>query len=148
MQATVKVNDTYFSTKAYNTPAWKNMVMCQEVGHVLGLDHQDEDFSNANLGTCMDYTSDPSSNQHPDQHDYDMLEEIYAHLDSVNTTFPAPISGGKGGGKPSSIGLQMDVSDVSAWGDVVKTDARSNSRLYKRALDENITLYTFVIWAK
>ncbi|MBI1895150.1 MAG: hypothetical protein HYS04_01245, partial [Acidobacteria bacterium] len=47
--------------------------------------HQDEDFNNPNLGTCMDYTSNPSSNQHPNQHDYDQLELIYAHLDSTTT---------------------------------------------------------------
>src|SRR3989344_796818 len=40
----VKMNDTYFNTATYNTPAWRNMVMCQEVGHTLGLDHQDENF--------------------------------------------------------------------------------------------------------
>jgi hypothetical protein len=39
--------------------------MCQEVGHTFGLDHQDENFNNTNLGTCMDYTNDPSTNQHP-----------------------------------------------------------------------------------
>ncbi|HEX6871286.1 MAG TPA: hypothetical protein VF163_09340, partial [Micromonosporaceae bacterium] len=53
----VKVNDTYFNTAQYNTPSWRILVMCQEVGHTFGLDHQDENFNNANLGTCMDYTS-------------------------------------------------------------------------------------------
>jgi hypothetical protein len=84
-QGTVKLNDTYFNTASYNTPAWRNLVMCQEVGHTLGLDHQDEDFSNANLGTCMDYTSNPGTNQHPNAHDFDQLETIYSHLDSTTT---------------------------------------------------------------
>src|SRR5512144_2970387 len=53
----VKVNDTYFNTSTYNTTPWRNLVMCQEVGHTFGLDHQDENFYNANLGTCMDYTT-------------------------------------------------------------------------------------------
>jgi hypothetical protein len=51
--------------------------MCQEVGHTFRLDHQDEKFNNVNLGTCMDYTSDPDgslngelSNLHPNAHDY------------------------------------------------------------------------------
>jgi len=39
-KATVKVNDTYFATGSYNTPAWRNLVMCQEVGHTLGLDQR------------------------------------------------------------------------------------------------------------
>lgn len=47
-QGTVKLNDTYFNTARYNTPAWRNLVTCQEVGHTFGLDHQDENFDNAN----------------------------------------------------------------------------------------------------
>ncbi len=88
----VKMNDSYFDTATYNTPAWRQMVMCQEVGHVFGLAHQDENFDNPNLGTCMDYTNDPSTNQTPNQHDYNQLESIYSHLDSVNTWALAGIS--------------------------------------------------------
>src|SRR5262249_27429540 len=58
-QATKKVNDTYFASPPYNTSSWKQMVMCQEVGHDFGLDHQDTNFNNTNLGTCMDYTNIP-----------------------------------------------------------------------------------------
>ena len=86
----VKLNDTYFNSARYDTPQWRQMVTCQEVGHTFGLGHQDEAFDNANLGTCMDYTSDPADNQHPNQHDYDQLESIYAHLDAAG-------SGGGGG---------------------------------------------------
>jgi hypothetical protein len=79
-QGVTKVNDTYFNTAAYNTPAWRNLVMCQEVGHTLGLGHQDENFNNANLNTCMDYTSNPESNQHPNTHDYDELNHLHQSL--------------------------------------------------------------------
>ena len=58
-QGSVKLNDTYFNTAQYNTPAWRQMVTCQEVAHTFGLDHQDETFGNTNLGTCMDYTNNP-----------------------------------------------------------------------------------------
>ncbi len=34
-QGVAKMNDTYFNTAKYNTPAWRNSVMCQEVGHTL-----------------------------------------------------------------------------------------------------------------
>ena len=84
---TVKVNDTYFNTAQYNTPAWKRMVMEQEVGHCFGLGHQDENFSNADLldacgrGSCMDYSNDPSNQGTPNQHDYDQLVSIYSHLE-------------------------------------------------------------------
>lgn len=40
--ATTKVNDTYFSLPQYDTDAWRQMVMCQEIGHDFGLGHQDE----------------------------------------------------------------------------------------------------------
>ena len=84
-RAPSELNDTYFNTSTYNTTAWRNLVSCQEVGHTLGLDHQDENFNNANLGTCMDYTNNPGTNQHPNQHDYDQLVTIYSHLDSTTT---------------------------------------------------------------
>src|SRR5206468_5527238 len=50
-QGTVKLNDTYFNTATYDTPGWRNLVTCQEVGHTFGLDHQDTNFDNKNLGT-------------------------------------------------------------------------------------------------
>jgi hypothetical protein len=84
-QATTKLNDTYFNSSTYNTPAYRQFVACQEIGHDFGLDHQDENFNNANLGTCMDYTSSPSSNQHPNQGDYDQLLCIYDPTDSGRT---------------------------------------------------------------
>ena len=59
-----------------------SLVSCQEGGHTLGLDHQDENFNNANLGTCMDYTKNPSTNQHPNKHDYDQLLSTYSHFDN------------------------------------------------------------------
>jgi len=76
-QGTTKLNDSYFNSGTYNTPAWRAMVSCQEIGHDFGLDHQDENFNNGNLGTCMDYTNNPSTNQHPNQGDYDQLLCIY-----------------------------------------------------------------------
>jgi hypothetical protein len=91
-KGTAKMNDTYFNTASYNTPAWRRLVMCQEVAHDFGLDHQDEGFGAPNLGTCMDYTNDPDgggaygpSNEHPNAHDFAQLETIYAHLDSTTT---------------------------------------------------------------
>lgn len=88
----VKVNDSYFNSSAYNKPEWRRFVMCQEIGHAFGLDHTDESFDNANQGTCMDYTSDPlgpSSNEHPNAHDHEQIEAIYAHVDSSGNA-PAP----------------------------------------------------------
>jgi hypothetical protein len=136
-QGTVKVNDTYFNTASYNTPAWRNLVMCQEVGHTLGLDHQDEDFNDANLGTCMDYTADPESNQHPNQHDYDELESIYAHLDSTTTLSSATLPGARG-----------TFDTPGEWGRLVSgSEDRHSVAVYERDLGASQRVVTFVIWA-
>ncbi|HEX8151587.1 MAG TPA: hypothetical protein VF698_00615, partial [Thermoanaerobaculia bacterium] len=95
-----KLNDTYFAMAQYNTPAYRRLVTCQEIAHNFGLAHQDETFTNANLGSCMDYTNDPDggaggasssdpSNEHPNQHDFDMISSIYAHTDSTSTVAAA-----------------------------------------------------------
>lgn len=86
VQARTKLNDSYFSRSPYNTSAWRNLVTCQEIGHNFGLDHQDETFGNANLGSCMDYTNSPGTNQHPNAHDYEQLASIYSHLDGSTTS--------------------------------------------------------------
>lgn len=136
-QGTVRVNDTYFNTPVYNTLAWRNLVMCQEVGHTLGLDHQDEIFDNPNLGSCMDYTRDPSTNQHPNQHDYDQLEAIYAHLDSV-TTVGQTVPNGK---------VNVDLEEPGEWGRVVRESHDGRNSLYERDLGGGRKVFTFVIWA-
>ena len=138
-QGTVKLNDTYFNTAKYNTPAWRNLVLCQEVGHTFGLDHQDEDFANAPLGTCMDYTSDPTPNQHPNAHDYEMLETIYAHLDATTTAFAKATL-------PQAAGT--DVSDDADWGKIIRKSKDGKSSLYERDLGNGQKLFTFVVWAR
>jgi len=138
-QGVTKVNDTYFNTSTYNTPGWRNLVMCQEVGHPLGLDHQDENFDNANLGTCMDYTSNPygpPSNEHPNAHDYEQLEIIYEHLDSI-TTISQTIN--------QRNGLEVNLDNPSQWGKLVKSQGRI--AVYERDFGGGYKAFTFVIWA-
>lgn len=77
---TAKMNDTFLASAS---SAKRQGVMCQEVGHDFGLAHQDENFTNPNLGTCMDYTNDWSTNQHPNTHDYNQLAIQYGHNDAV-----------------------------------------------------------------
>src|SRR6266498_2895676 len=135
-QGTVKLNDTYFNTSTYNTTAWRNLVSCQEVGHTFGLDHQDENFSNANLGTCMDYTNDPSTNQHPNQHDYDELVIIYSHLDSTSTVGAAAAASG-----PSAAG-----DSPASWGQLVRGSRAHGHSIYVRDLGRGEAFVTFVTW--
>jgi len=150
VRAVSKMNDTYFTTAKYNTPGWRNLVLCQEIGHTFGLDHQDEIFGNTNLGTCMDYTDDPDgtirdqlSNEHPNAHDYDELELIYAHLDDSTTV------GQEAPGGPGKSGLvAVDVSEPGDWGQVLRRDDNDRPSLYERDLGRGEKVFTFVFWTK
>ena len=140
-KGTVKVNDTYYGSAPYDTPAWRNLVMCQEVGHTLGLGHQDEAFDNPNLGTCMDYTNDPSTNQAPNAHDYQQLATIYEHLDSSSTiaatTAAAPGASGEAGAQAAD----------AAWGTLVKVTNHGRGAWYLRDLGAGNVILTHVFWA-
>lgn len=94
-----KLNDTYFDQSFYNNYMWKQSVTCQELGHNIGLAHQDEDFNNQSLFSCMDYQNPPFA--FPDDHDLAQLETIYSHLDTYDSYAgapPPPDSGGDSGG--------------------------------------------------
>ncbi len=139
-QGVTKLNDTYFNTPKYNTPGWRNLVMCQEIGHTFGLGHQDENFTNTPLGTCMDYTSDPAPNQHPNAHDYAQLETIYTHLDSTTTVGQTVKSNGQGKG---SVGLE----NSEEWGKGIKQDSRGKTSLFEKDLGKGNKVFTFIVWA-
>jgi len=130
-QGTVKLNDTYFNTAQYNTTAWRNLVSCQEVGHTFGLDHQDENNTNPNLGTCMDYTNSPGTNQHPNAHDYAELQTIYSHTDSTSTVGGAATAG-------------TSLNSRTAWGHKVRASESGRADLYARDLGHGNQVFTFV----
>jgi hypothetical protein len=142
-QAITKVNDTYFRTAQYNTPAWRRLVMCQELAHDFGLDHQDENFNNGNLGSCMDYTSDPDgppSNEHPNAHDYDQLEAIYAHTDSTTT-----IGQSQTGNAPAMD--QIEGEGPGQWGRLVRRTNGGRTETYELDFGHGRKIITHVIWA-
>jgi hypothetical protein len=151
---TTKVNDTYFSTATYNTPAWKQLVMCQEVGHTFGLDHQDERFNNPNLGSCMDYTNDPDggtggasasdpSNLYPNQHDYAQLALIYSHLDKTTTVDTTSASS-----QLPPAANQVNFNRREEWGQKIQESPNGQLALYERDFDKGKRVFTFVIWAQ
>ena len=148
-QGTVKLNDTYFNTAKYNTAAWRNLVMCQEVGHTIGLDHQDTTFNNTNLGTCMDYTNDPDgggffglSNEHPNQHDYDELGIIYLHPDST-TTVKQSVNN-----KPAAANNEPARLGTGQWGKLIRSTNHGRTELYELDLGRGNKVLTHVIWAE
>ncbi len=137
VQGVTKLNDTYFIMAKYNTPAWKNLVTCQEVGHTLGLDHQDETFDNVPLGTCMDYSNNPVPNQHPNDHDYEELLAIYQHLDTV--------SGASVTGQNPAGFNQGSFENAKDWGRELKNNGYTAR--YEKDLGFGRKVHTFVIWS-
>lgn len=145
-----KLNDTYFSTSDYDDPLWKRSVTCQELGHDLGLDHQDEDFYNQSLFTCMDYQVPPYP--YPNSHDYDQLVSIYGHLDSYDSYAggaPAPVDGGDGGcNAPANRGCNkgQGAGDGSVgWG--MSIGRRGQTETFERINPDGSRVITFVTWA-
>jgi len=140
-QGVVKMNDTYFNTPYYNNPNEKLHVVCQEVGHAFGLDHQSEDGSSQN--TCMDYFSNTGANAtstlsiHPNAHDYEQLETIYAHLDSTNTSSSTT----------ASANAVVDLNDPQAWGKEIRSSSDKKTSVFERDLGKGNKIFTFVTWA-
>ncbi|MDL1894652.1 hypothetical protein FBQ82_00120 [Anaerolineae bacterium CFX7] len=131
-QGTAKMNDSYLSSGYTETN--RQHVICQEIGHDWGLDHQDE--SGADLNTCMDY-DDNLSNPDPNQHDYQQLETIYAHLDSSSTIGAAP-----------EAFINADLSERAQWGRLVRTSGNGRTSLFVRNFGGGNKVFTFVYWAK
>ena len=132
-QGVVKNNDYYFgnSSYQYNNTAEMQHVICQEIGHTFGLDHQSE--TGASLNTCMDYYHNTSASDtkstSPNQHDYDELATIYGHNDSFTTV------GAALGKLPDAVPSFSPASRVS------------QSR-YVDHLANGDLLVTWIIWAR
>jgi len=135
-QGTTKLNDTYFNQARYNTPAWRAAVTCQEIGHDYGLGHQDEDFNTDATTSCMEYTSIPAGNEHPDAHDYQQLLDIYNHLEagsSLSGSASAPA--GEPGDSPSD------------WGRPVHFDRQGRPDVFVQDYGNGQKKITHVLWA-
>ncbi len=81
VQATVKLNETYFAQAAFDDSNVRRHVLCQETGHALGLDHRRDEV------TCMNDRQglhDPTYAS-PGGRDYDELARLYGHSDPSTT---------------------------------------------------------------
>jgi hypothetical protein len=145
-----KLNDSYFSLSYYNTVDWKQSVTCQELGHDVGLDHQDEDFDNTSLESCMDYQDPPWPS--PNQHDYEQLQTIYGHTDPYNSYAGGDGDGGGGGGCNAPPGKGCNKSGIGqdeverGWG--MSLGRRGNKEKFMRIDPEGIRHITFVTWVE
>lgn len=143
-QGSAKMNDSYFSSSYYNNVNEREHVMCQEVAHTFGLDHQSEDGSS--LNTCMDYFSNTgayagsTASTKPNAHDFEELNTIYAHLDSTTTV--ASI-------QSAALQADVDISDDSAsWGALVRQSKNGRSSTYQRYNANGSVTQTHVYWTE
>ncbi|HYI09537.1 MAG TPA: hypothetical protein VEK57_10780 [Thermoanaerobaculia bacterium] len=141
-----KLNDTYFNMATYNTPAYRQFVTCQELGHDFGLGHVNETFTDANTGSCMDYTNDPDGgagggsssdpdNMNPNQHDFDMIASIYSHLDSTTTV--GAIFRNIASESVRVKGIDEILADAGQWGMPVKFNDKGMPTVFVRAISGN-----------
>ena len=86
----VKLNTRLLASKGEDAA---DHVLCQELGHVLGLGHNRD-----SLTTCMNDTATLGSATSPNTHDTQQLTSIYGHLDAAAPT--TDDGGGGGGGGP------------------------------------------------
>lgn len=108
-KSTAKVNDSYFGLAAYNNPSARRHVLCQEVGHSLGLDHSHD------ADSCMNDESDLSdpAGVSPNAHDLQQLGVTYTHADG-STTLASSAQDGDGGprGRGQRVRPSMYVEDL------------------------------------
>jgi len=145
-QGTAKMNDTYFNSAPYNNPNEREHVMCQEVAHTFGLDHQSTDGSSQN--SCMDYFSNTGTNAgsslstKPNQHDFDELNLIYGHLDATSTVASIAAATAARG----VAGADVDDGDPANWGQLVRQSPEGRSSHYERYNVDGTRVATHVFW--
>ena len=146
-QGSAKMNDTYFSSATYNNPNEKLHVMCQEVAHTFGLDHQSTDGSSQN--SCMDYFSNTGANAtstlstKPNQHDFDELNFIYSHLDSSTTVAAIAAASAAHGAAKADVDV---TDDPNSWGQLVSQAPHGRSSTYERYNNDGSKTVTHVFW--
>ena len=145
-QGSAKMNDTYLSAATkYNNPNERQHVMCQEIAHTFGLDHQSEDGKS--LNTCMDYFSNTGANAtstlsiSPNTHDFEQLNFIYdEHLDSTTTVASSAAS---------AASTTPDLSDDPiSWGTLMRQSADGRSSIYERYNRDGTHTLTHVYWTE
>ena len=142
-QGSAKMNDTYFDTATYNNPNEREHVVCQEVAHTFGLDHQSTDGSSQN--TCMDYFSNTGANAgstlstKPNAHDFEELSIIYQHTDTFTTIAAATAAAGAASNSEVT-------NDPNSWGMLVSQSPNGRSSTYERGNSDGTKSVTHVYW--
>jgi hypothetical protein len=148
-QGTAKMNDTYFATAAYNNANEREHVMCQEVAHTFGLDHQSTDGSSQN--SCMDYFSNTGANAgstlstKPNAHDFEELALVYNHADNTSTVNAVHAEMAAMSTGPSAANRDIG-DDPQNWGQLVRQSPHGRSSHYERSNGDGSKNITHVYW--
>jgi hypothetical protein len=96
----------------------------------------------------MDYTNEPAgggaygpSNEHPDQHDYDEIVEIYSHRDTT-TTIGALLPHGA----PAAMS-DLSVDGPGQWGRLVSSSRNGRAQTFELDFGRGHKIITHVFWA-
>jgi hypothetical protein len=112
-QGSSKMNDSYSSSFSSQNERWH--VMCQELGHTIGLGHTSEDGSSQN--TCMDYSQSQYSTA-PNAHDYNMLASIYGHYDNHNSYSTSSAMTASSASSAATANARLSPSQKAMVGDI------------------------------
>jgi hypothetical protein len=130
-QATVKVNDSYYSKPPYNNFNERQSVLCEELGHTIGVDHAVD----ASGGCVIGYAASPPP-LYPSVHDYDMIKSHYEHSDSATTV-----------GATTAVAAREETEvDPRNWGAVVEHDEHGRPSVYGKDLAPVLRVTTFVVY--
>ena len=161
-QATVRLNDLPIVGNPAYREEWRTYLLCHEIGHTFGLAHQDENWYNPPLHSCLDLVQDNviTESPHPNQADYDTLEYIYAHLDGFNTfepfirlilTFDNSGDNGRDDGQ-ATVGLAgrpnkiVEMSIDPDWGKPISKDSIGRPDIFEQTLANGERVITYVDW--
>jgi len=133
ISSVAKMNEFYLKNAAYEK---RQFTMCHEIGHGFGLPHTDENFANADLGNCMDYTNRPENNMKPDISNYNRLASIYGTVNDRRRLRNTGIDNHHKNNKQRSIPLDITKAYDHAIGELHSSFLRRNEEQDHRIMKE------------
>lgn len=150
---TIQLNDTYLARAPHDTSALRRLVLCQQVGHSLGLHPgwlpagtpstaRDPNFEDPDLGSCLHFSGNPAANQRPNSFDFEQLETIYRH----------PVEAGQGGGRIGDGKLppamtELDLAGPGQWGRLEFVSSEGRKAIFVLDFGAELRVTTFVVVA-